>query len=77
MEQIEFFNATRKRSDLVLMQGKNSKQIAFLLGVSERTIEFHLKYIYTKLQMNSKIELILLLGKSTGILSRNLEKNHS
>ena len=48
------------------MQGKSNKQIAFALGVSERTIEFHLKNIYAKLQVTSRVELILALGRATG-----------
>lgn len=50
----------------LLMQGKSNKQIAFALGITERTIEFHLKNIYTKLQVTSRVELILTLGKETG-----------
>lgn len=40
--------------------------MAFILGISERTIEFHLKNIYTKHEVNSRIELVLKLWKSTG-----------
>ena len=42
--------------------------IAASLGISERTVEFHLKNIYTKYQVNSRIELVLKLVKLTGKL---------
>ncbi len=49
-----------------LLKGKSNKQIALAMGVSERTVEFHLKNIYTKMQVGSRVELILQLGKTTG-----------
>ncbi|MBL8102419.1 MAG: helix-turn-helix transcriptional regulator [Anaerolineales bacterium] len=51
--------------DLLLL-GKSNKQIALALGVSERTIEFHLKNIYIKMQVASRVELILKLGRQMG-----------
>jgi hypothetical protein len=50
----------------LLLQGKSNKQIALALGIAERTVEFHLKNIYAKLQVNSRVELILKLGQATG-----------
>lgn len=50
----------------LLLQGKSNKLIASSLGVSKRTIEFHLKNIYAKFQVNSRIELILKLVNTTG-----------
>jgi len=50
----------------LLLQGMSNKQIALGLGVSERTVEFHLNNIYGKLQVASRVELILKLGKPTG-----------
>lgn len=49
----------------LLLEGKSNKLIASALYVSERTIEFHLKNIYDKLQVNSRLELALKLGKTT------------
>jgi DNA-binding CsgD family transcriptional regulator len=51
----------------LLLQGKSNKQIALALGISESTVEFHLQNIYAKLQVNSRVEALLKLGKSTGI----------
>lgn len=50
----------------LLLQGKSNKLIASSLGISDRTVEFHLKNIYAKFQVRSRIELILKLGNATG-----------
>lgn len=57
--------------DLLLL-GKSNKQIAFVLGVSERTIEFHLKNVYIKLNVASRVELILKLRQTTASNSVDL-----
>ncbi len=49
----------------LLLEGKSNKQIASSLGVSESTVEFHLKNIYAVHQVSSRTELILKLGVST------------
>lgn len=58
---------SRREGDVVnlLLKGKSNKLIALSLGISERTVEFHLKNIYAKLQVSSRVELILKLGDST------------
>lgn len=60
---------SEREGDVVdlLFEGKTNKQIAAALHISERTVEFHLNNIYTKFQVNSRVELILKLGKSTGL----------
>jgi DNA-binding CsgD family transcriptional regulator len=50
----------------LLLEGKSNKLIASALGISDRTVEFHLKNIYAKYQVSSRMELILKLGESTG-----------
>ena len=52
----------------LLMQAKSNKLIASSLDISVRTVEFHLKNIYAKFQVSSRIELILKLGNATGWL---------
>lgn len=49
-----------------LLQGKSNKLIALSLDISDRTVEFHLKNVYAKFQVSSRIELILKLGNTTG-----------
>jgi len=50
----------------LVLQGKSNKQIALSLGISVRTVEFHLKNIYSKFEVSSRIELILSLVNTTG-----------
>jgi DNA-binding CsgD family transcriptional regulator len=60
------FSEREKEVTEFLLQGKSNKQIALALGISASTVEYHLKNIYKKLQVNSRTEAVLLLGKSTG-----------
>ena len=55
----------------LLLQGKSNKQIALSLGISERTVEFHLNNIYAKLHVGSRVELVLKLGEGKGGNSGN------
>ena len=59
---------SRREKEVIgfLLQGKSNKQIALALGISNRTVEFHLKNIYTKYQVGSRIELVLKLVNTTG-----------
>jgi len=50
----------------LLLQGKSNKLIASSFHISVRTVEFHLKNVYAKYQVNSRIELILILVNTTG-----------
>lgn len=64
----QFPRLSNRESEVIkhLLQGKSNKLIASSLGVSARTVEFHLKNIYAKFQVSSRIELILKLGNTTG-----------
>ncbi len=50
----------------LLIQGKSNKQIALELGISESTVEFHLKNIYTKLGVDNRVEAVKKLLEITG-----------
>ncbi len=65
MEQ--FPQLSNREWDVVnlLREGKSNKMIASALGISERTVEFHLKNVYEKAQVGSRVELVLKLGEST------------
>ena len=71
----EMFAASlsRREKDVVdlLMLGKSNKQIAHKLGISERTVEFHLNNVYSKLQVGSRMELALKLVGASGARSGN------
>lgn len=63
----------RRERDVVnlLLEGRSNKQIALMLAISERTIEYHLKNSYEKYRVASRVGLILKLGKSSGSLRAN------
>jgi len=65
MGQNNQFTPSEQKVIEQLLQGKSNKQIAMTLSVTESTIEFHLNNIYTKLNVSSRTEAILQLGKST------------
>ena len=48
----------------LLMQGKGNNQIAHELGVSVRTVEYHLGRVYAKLNVASRAEAILKLANA-------------
>jgi len=48
----------------LLLEGKSNKQIALSLHITDHTVEFHLKNIYSKYHVSSRTELILKLGNS-------------
>lgn len=58
---------SKREQDVVrlLLEGKSNKLIAQALHITERTVEFHLKNIYAKHQVNSRMELVLNLREST------------
>jgi DNA-binding CsgD family transcriptional regulator len=65
---IQINRLSRRELEVVnlLLQGKSNKLIALAMGISDRTVEFHLKNVYAKFQVNSRMELVLKLGNTTG-----------
>jgi DNA-binding CsgD family transcriptional regulator len=57
---------SKREKDVVklLLQGKSNKQIALELGISNRTVEFHLGNIYAKLGVTSRTEAIVKFSES-------------
>ena len=66
MKQINKLSRRELEVIHLLLQGKSNKLIAFALGISDRTVEFHLKNVYAKFQVSSRMELVLKLGNTTG-----------
>jgi DNA-binding CsgD family transcriptional regulator len=66
MKNIDVFS--EREWDVIkhLLLGKSNKQIALALGVSQSTVEYHLKNVYRKLQVSSRTEAVLRLGKYVG-----------
>lgn len=75
MNQTENFSPREKEVVKSLLEGKSNKQIALALGISTRTVEFHLNNLFEKMGVSSRVELILKLGKSTGDLFNNQVKS--
>ncbi|MBI5965686.1 MAG: helix-turn-helix transcriptional regulator [Chloroflexi bacterium] len=72
MKPIKVLSRRERQVVDLLLQGRSNKQIALSLGVSERTVEFHLRNVYVKLEVSSRVEVILKLGKATGGIFANL-----
>jgi DNA-binding CsgD family transcriptional regulator len=74
-DENRFASLSRREEEVVasLLQGRSNKQIALSLGVSERTVEFHFKNIYAKMQVASRVELVLKLGTIGGISENPVE----
>jgi DNA-binding CsgD family transcriptional regulator len=58
------FSEREKDVVKLLLLGKSNKQIALELGITNRTVEFHLGNIYTKLGVTSRTETFLKLSES-------------
>jgi Tol biopolymer transport system component/DNA-binding CsgD family transcriptional regulator len=57
---VQFSEREKAVIDL-LLQGKSNKQMALSLGITNRTVEFHLGNIFTKLGVRSRSEAILMI----------------
>jgi len=77
MDPISKLTEREKQVSDLVMQGLLNKQIALQLGISERTVEFHLNNIYTKLQIGSRVELAVHLVKSTVVSEEDVTHNDS
>lgn len=47
----------------LIVEGHSSKQVADLLFVSKRTVDFHLDNIYAKLQVNNRMQALQRASK--------------
>ncbi len=67
-------NREREVTEL-LLEGKSNKQIASSLHITDHTVEFHLKNIYSKCQVSSRTELIIKLRDSVVADNRGNDEN--
>jgi DNA-binding CsgD family transcriptional regulator len=63
MESRDQFSERERKVIEALLQGKSNKQIAIALGLSLRTVEFHLSNIYKKLGVASRTEAVIKLSE--------------
>ena len=76
MKQVYYSERGQQVIEL-LIQSKSNKQIALDLGISVRTVEFHLSRIYAKLGVASRTEAALRLSETNlwKSASRNLRES--
>ena len=43
-----------------MAEGNTNKEIGYVLGISQKTVEKHLESIYTKLKVSSRVEAAVL-----------------
>ncbi|MBN2041097.1 MAG: PAS domain-containing protein [Spirochaetes bacterium] len=57
------YKMTAKQTEIIqyILQGRSNKEIAALLGITERTIKGHISAIYFKLRVNNKMGLYNIL----------------
>jgi DNA-binding CsgD family transcriptional regulator len=61
MELPNSFSEREKAVVELLLQGKSNKQIALSLGITNRTVEYHMGNIFAKLGVSSRSEAILAI----------------
>jgi DNA-binding CsgD family transcriptional regulator len=61
MMESELTPTERKVAELVA-QGRRNTEVAKALGVSAKTVEYHLTRVYRKLGVRSRIDLALLVA---------------
>ncbi len=64
MDQFTGLSNREREVVKLLLEGKSNKLIASSLHITENTVEFHLKNIYSKYKVSSRTELIVKLGNS-------------
>jgi DNA-binding CsgD family transcriptional regulator len=64
MDQFNGLSNREREVVKLLLEGKSNKLIASALHITDNTVEFHLKNIYSKVQVSSRTELIVKLGNS-------------
>lgn len=69
------FSKREKEVIKYLLEGRSNKQIAHTLGVSVRTVEFHLSNIYARLDTRSRTEAVIKLTEMN--LRKTTGKNTS
>jgi len=60
------FSPREKEVAKLLLKAKSNKQIALALGISVSTVEFHLKNIFAKLEVDNRVEAVKKLLEPTG-----------
>ncbi len=62
---VDLTKREREIAELVA-QGKTNLEIAYELGITERTVKSHLSSVFTKLGVSSRLNLALLINRGRG-----------
>lgn len=76
MDLADQFSEKEKSVIELLLQGKSNKQMALILHVTPRTIEYHLTNIYNKLGVNSRSEAILYITSNISVFRNQLASSN-
>jgi DNA-binding NarL/FixJ family response regulator len=63
MERLQSLTPQQNRVLAMLSEGLLNKQIAYELGVSEATVKAHVSAVLTKLDVDSRTQAVILLGR--------------
>lgn len=66
---MEVIHLSKRELDVMklLLTGKNHKEIASSIFITERTVKYHCSNIYSKYKVSGKVELLIKLGKNCTI----------
>lgn len=66
IQTIEKVNLSFRETEIIelISQGKTNKEIAHVLNISENTVKYHVKNIYTKLNIKSRKEVLTVIKES-------------
>lgn len=65
------FTTHEARVALLVARGSTNREVAAALGLSAKTVEWHLSRLYRKLGVRSRTELALRLARTRGTAHRN------
>lgn len=70
-ESIELLGLSRREAEVLfrVVKDKSMKEIAFDLGIAERTVKKHLEHIYEKLGVRTRTAAVVHVLKKLGMLS--------
>ncbi|MBV9004207.1 MAG: helix-turn-helix transcriptional regulator [Solirubrobacterales bacterium] len=67
MSGVDSLTSSQRRVAELAASGLTTRQIAGALFVTPKTVEFHLRHIYSKLEVSSREELTGRLSQSSAI----------
>lgn len=69
---LQLLGLTKREAEVLfwVAKDKNNKQIAAILGMSDRTVQKHLEHIYQKLGVQSRVAAVIYAWENLGRLSQ-------